>query len=465
MEERAMTAGRSAAIVLVLGGVAAPGFGQTPHAPNTWTPAGPQFSTILSLERNPQAPGTLLAGTYFGGLYRSTDHGFSWRHMDTDFSSRSIFAIAYAPTRAGAIYAGTFRGGVYRSLDDGASWETINAGLTDLDVQAAVVDPFDADHVLVATSNGGVFGSLDAGTTWSRVDAATPPLRGRTIVFDPVRKGVVYLGTIGTGAFRSVDGGASWRSFSDGITAASVLSLRFGAAPAPALYAGTDLGAFKLQDAATTWTSITGTLPGFPVESILPHPTARDAVFAATRGGVFYLTNDEAATAWQLWTPVPMRVLATDPTGSVIHAATIHGGLQATTDIGATWHDANRGIQNLFVGALAVVRNGSTPVVYAGSDFAVHRGVAGAWDTSDQRQGIFDIQADPSNPATLYMGTERAGVWKTSDGGGSWTPAASNIVPAQIYGLAETADGRSLFAATSSGVVRQREQRRRVDAG
>jgi photosystem II stability/assembly factor-like uncharacterized protein len=130
----------------------------------------------------------------------------------------------------------------------------------------------------------------------------------------------------------------------------------------------------------------------------------------------------------------------------------VHGGLQATTTSGTTWVDANWGIQNLFVGALSVVRNGETPIVYAGSDFAVHRGFGGAWDTADQRQGIFDIQADPGNPATLYLGTERSGVWKTENAGQNWTPAATNIVPAQIYGLSQAADGGGLYAATSSGL-------------
>src|SRR5688572_27370413 len=107
---------------------------------NVWTPAGPQFSTVLSMARNPVSAGELLAGLYFGGLYRSSDYGFSWTHVETAFSSRSVFSIAYAAN--GTIYVATFQGGVFRSVDGGASWTEANSGLTDLDVQAVAADPF-----------------------------------------------------------------------------------------------------------------------------------------------------------------------------------------------------------------------------------------------------------------------------------------------------------------------------------
>ena len=94
-------------LVLAAGG-ASQAAGQVPA--NTWSPAGPQFSTVLALERDPGNPAELLAGVYFGGLYRSTDYGFTWAHLATQFSSRSIFSIAR--TGSGTIYVATFQGGV-----------------------------------------------------------------------------------------------------------------------------------------------------------------------------------------------------------------------------------------------------------------------------------------------------------------------------------------------------------------
>ena len=423
---------------------------QTPN--NVWTPAGPQYSTVLSMARNPASPGQLLAGLYFGGLYRSSDYGFSWTHVDAEFSSRSVFSIAYGAD--GTIYVATFQGGVFRSVDGGASWTEANSGLTDLDVQAVAVDPFNAQVVLAATSNGGIFRTVNGGEAWTPLTQQDAQVRGKVIAFHPTIANLVYLGTIGHGAMRSVDGGQTFEPFSAGLTAASVLSLRFGAPPSRELYASTDNGAFKLRGGAAEWTDITGDLPPYPLSDLLPHPTLEHLTFAATLVGVFVMPDDEAPAAWIGWTTTPTRILATDPTGSVYHAGSIHGGLQATVDFGQQWYQANTGIQNVFIGALSVVDGGSYgPVVFAGSDFAIHRSAFGAWETFfDQKQGIFDIQPDPTMPGTLYAGTERSGVWKSTDWGTSWAPSSTNIVPAQIFSLAQSADGKTLFAGTSSGL-------------
>ena len=385
-------------------------------------------------------------------LYRSSDHGYSWQHVDTDFSSQSIFSIAYAAT--GTIYLGIFHSGVYRSADQGRTWSPVNDRLTDLDVQAVAVDPFNPNVVLAATSIGGVFRSGTGGGDWERVDAETPALQGKAIAFDPARQGVVYLGTIGQGAFRSMDGGLTFQPFNGGMSAATVVSLRFGAPPSRELYAATDNGAFKLPRDGAAWTNITGNLPPFPLNDLLPHPLVEHMVLAGTLVGVFVVPNDDIGTNWFNWTDLPTRVLSADPIGTVFHAASIHGGLQATTDFGRTWSQANAGIQNLFVGALAVVDGGSLgPLLFAGSDSAVHRRMSGVWETFfDQKQGVFDIQADPATRGTLYLGSERTGVWKSTDGGAGWVPSSSNLVPAQVYSLAQSADGRTLYAATSSGL-------------
>ena len=419
---------------------------------NVWQPSGPQFSTVLALERNPAAPNELLAGAYFGGLYKSTDYGFTWTHVDSAFSSRSIFSIAYAPDQTA--YVGTFQGGVFRSRDGGTTWTAVNNGLTNLDVQAVAVSPLDSSLLLAATSNGGVFRSADAGGSWTRVDTAAHALRGKAIAFHPAQAGVVFLGTIGEGAFRSVDGGQTFGPFNDGITSASVLSLRFGAAPSHVLYASSDFGAYTLATNATTWTDVTGNLPPYPVSDLLPHPVIEHMAVAATLVGAFVATDTSTSANWVGWTTLPTRVLAADPTGTVFHAGSIHGGLQATVDFGQTWYQANWGIQNLFVGALGVVDAGSIgPVVFAGSDFAVHRGAFDTWETFfDQKQGVFDIQPVPGAPGSLYIGTERSGVWKTTDWGTSWQPSSTNLVPAQIYSLGQAADGQTLFAGTSSGL-------------
>jgi photosystem II stability/assembly factor-like uncharacterized protein len=440
-----------AAVLAVFGSAAVSAAGQ--GDPNQWAPIGPRFSTVLALEHDPFQSSVMLAGTYFGGVYRSSDYGFSWTPVATDFSSASIFSIAFDPVTAGVIYVGTFQSGVFKSSDGGQHWSAINRGLTDLEVQVVAVDRFDSSTLIAATSNGGLFRSTNGGNDWSGVDDAGLGLRGRTIAFDPVRPGVVYLGTIGRGALKSLDHGVTWTSLNAGMRGTSVLSLRFSPASRHSLYAATDNGAYKLLDGASSWTDISFDLPPYPVSDLLPHPTVDNMAFAATIVGDFVMSDDEHATAWTPWDLTPTRLLAVDPSGAVFHRADIHGALDATLDFGANWYQANLGIQNAFIGSLATVAGSSGPIVYAGSDIAVHRNAGFGWETPfDQKQGVFDIQPDPVDANTLYIGTERGGVWKTVDAGANWFPSAGNIVPAQVFALAQSADAKTLIAGTSSGL-------------
>jgi photosystem II stability/assembly factor-like uncharacterized protein len=422
---------------------------------NTWQPVGPTFSTVLTFERHPQNPAVLLAGVYFGGLYRSTDYGFTWTHVPTDFSTRSIFALAYDPQQPATVYAGTFQAGIFKSTDGGSTWTAINTGLPNLDIQAIAVDPFNSSTLIAATSDSGIFRSTDAGATWARVDTASPALRGKAVQFDRTRSGVIYVGTIGQGVYRSGNGGTSFVPFSGGLPATtSILSLRFSSASDHALYASADNGVFTLADAASSWTPLTYDLPPYPVSDLLPHPTIPHMSIAATLVGVFLMPDDRVASPhWIGWHTQPTRTLTADPTGTVFHAASIHAGLIATADFGMNWYPANTGIQNLFAGALALTHIAGEQKLFVGSDFAVHRSVNGQWDvTTDLKQAVFDIQVDPTNPQTLYIGTEHGAVWKSTNAGASWVPTSENIVPAQIFDVTQGADGALLFAATTSGL-------------
>jgi photosystem II stability/assembly factor-like uncharacterized protein len=419
---------------------------------NRWAPIGPQASTVLAFAYDPFSPGVLFAGTYFGGLYRSADYGFSFTPITSDFSSRSVNAIAFDPAHAGTIYVGTFQGGVYKSSDSGATWAAINSGLTALDVQTIAIDPANPSVVLAGSSSGGVFRSADAGSSWARVDTASPPLQAQAIAFDPLHTGTVYLGTIGSGLFQSTDAGATWTAAGNGLPA-GVSVLRLRSSTLDVWYAGTDHGIYRRAAGDAAWRDITGNVPVVPVDDVLPRPGQPRTIVVATVLGTYVLDDDSvAAPSWRLWTALPSRTLAVDPNGYVFHVAAIHGDVQATADFGQHWYSATSGFQNVFVGALAVVDNG-VPIVYAGSDTAVHRNASGAWDAPfDQKQGIFDIQADPGDPNTLYIGTEHSGVWKTTDAGATWNTASSDIVPANVNAIAESADGNTLYAATSSGL-------------
>ena len=422
-----------------------------------WSAIGPAASTVLSLQSDPSQPSTMLAGTYFGGLYRSNDFGNSWQHVTTEFSTRSVFAIAYDPTVIGTIYIGTFQGGLYKSVDGGLSWVRKSNGLPVDSIQTIAVSPSDSRLVLAGASDGGIYRSTDYGATWTRTDDGSRDLRGQSIVFDPTRPGTAYVGTVGRGVFRSTDSGATWETFSSGLDAANVLSLRIDRPTGSQLYAATNDGIYKLTLGASLWRNITHNLQVPTINDILPHPLYPGLTLAASNWGVFVIVNDEAGE-WLLWSDLPTGVLSADPTATIFHAAKLHGGLWATTDFARTWSRVDRGIQNLFVGAFAGIPIGTESVLFAGTDFGIHHTAPTGWvQVLEPNQTVFDIERHPTQPMTMFMGTETGGVWKSTDAGQTWKASGTGIVPRQVHAITETADGTTLLGGTSSGVYVSRD--------
>ena len=424
------------------------------QAPDVWTALGPAGATIFALERDPLDPRVLLAGTYFGGLYRSADNGSTWANVPAPFASEAIFSVQFDPQRSGTIYVGTFGGGVFRSMDGGRSWIERNDGLQSREVQAVALDPFNSRHLLVATSRG-IYQSSTAGDSWTPTSATE--LLGRSLAFDPQVRGLVYVGTLGRAVHVSIDNGITWQRATSKMKDSNVLSLKYDGAFT--LYAATTDGIYQLRKGQSEWEDITGNLNRANLFYVLPHPTRPDMQFAAADTGVFVRNGGE----WTRWSELPTRLLLTDPTGEVVYASAVNsGGLRVTADKGKNWVERNEGFQNIFVGAIAGTERSGQSVIHAGSDFGVFSAAASANTWSRQPgfgEAIFALTSG-RGPGTLYAGTERAGVWKSTDYGDSWRSISSGMVPPQVYSLAQGFGAAKdvLYAGTSTGIYVSRDR-------
>lgn len=417
----------------------------------TWTPIGPTHATIFSLVRDPFDGQTFLAGTYFGGVYRTTDRGASWAHVPGALATASVFAVAFDASTPGVVYAGTYGEGVYKSLDGGLTWAPRNVGLTDLTVQAVAVDPFDGSRV-IALTNAGPFLSADGAATWI---ASTTAVSGQALAFDPNTQGQVFLGSQDDGVYRSQDGGATFLPFNAGMTGMSVLTLSFDQQHGAVLFAGTsDRFAYKLLPGATVWTDITGSLPQAPVHAMVTLPGNADVVYLASGEGTF-LSPDQGVN-WYRSLARPSRVLATDEYGFATLAGTLDDGLFATIDMGASWFETGAGLQNVFVGAMTAVASAGQTRLYVATEHGVSAGSGdpAGWSQSAESPGLVqDLVASPADPDVLYASTERDGIWKTTDGGLTWMRASNGLVPAKILSLSSSpAAPHRVFAGTTSGL-------------
>jgi hypothetical protein len=67
---------------------------------------------------------------------------------------------------------------------------------------------------------------------------------------------------------------------------------------------------------------------------------------------------------------------------------------------------------------------------------------------------ITEIVVDPTSPSTMYVATAGGGVWKTVDGGVTWSPKSDKEVSLAIGALAMApSDSNRLYAGTGEGNI------------
>ncbi len=219
---------------------------------------------------------------------------------------------------------------------------------------------------------------------------------------------VYYAGAASGGIFKTDDGGATWSPIFDGQPVASIGSLAVAPSNPDIVWAGTgetwirshiSLGAgmYKSTDAGRTWT-LMGLEKTGRIGRIVIDPHDPDVVFAAALG--------------HSYGPQPDR------------------GLYRTTDGGRTWQKV------LFV---------------------------------DENTGCSDIAMDPNNPRILFAGMWQfvihtwaqesggpgSGLFRSTDGGTTWTRLAGHGLPEQEVGkiglAIATSDSSRVYALIETG--------------
>jgi photosystem II stability/assembly factor-like uncharacterized protein len=120
----------------------------------------------------------IFAATQGDGMLMSTDGGKSWTNasgfVNGALPTKQVFAVAVDPrsgdsyagsnsaTFHGAVYAGTDQG-LYKSTDGGQSWNHLQLNT---DVAALALEPADPRSIVAANLKGQVFRSPDRGVTW-----------------------------------------------------------------------------------------------------------------------------------------------------------------------------------------------------------------------------------------------------------------------------------------------------------
>jgi photosystem II stability/assembly factor-like uncharacterized protein len=196
-------------------------------------PLGLDGRSVTALHASDDA---LLAGTYGDGLWRSSDGGRAWEHIEAGLSASTFRFLD------GGL-AGTEPARLFRSSDGGRRWEELD-GITRIPGHERWFLPYSpragaarnayvsGDRLLVAVEVAGLLRSDDGGDTW-----VCEPVVGdedvHNVTGHPDDRDLVYV-SLGTasltrpgerhgGIARSRDGGRTWEKVETDYTRATIV--------------------------------------------------------------------------------------------------------------------------------------------------------------------------------------------------------------------------------------------------
>jgi uncharacterized repeat protein (TIGR01451 family) len=273
-----------------------------------------------------------------------------------------------------------------------------------------------------AIAAGGFYRSQNAGVSWTLIksDFLNAP---QGLAIDPSDATRVYVVAPNyPGLYMSTDGGASIAAVATLPTAVTSPWQVAVSANGATLYVNSGLRIFRSTDRAGTWTERTavGNFAQGQVWTLAIDPSDANTVYAialtSATGSTTLVTHDGAMT-WQPLT-VGDESTTSQPRDLAVNAANPNQ-IWTAHDSGV-WVSNNKGVN---------------------------------W-TNVSAAGTSTIAMDPSRPATLYAGTLFGQVFRTTDGGTTWTDVTGNSTVGQFSTIAfDPVQSTHLLVGGTNGVA------------
>ncbi len=342
------------------------------------------------------------------GLWHTHDGGDNWKERNKGFIGSEVVDIVKASD--GTIYAGTYTLGMFKSTDDGQSWTFASYNLENPYVMVVAVHPTDPETIFV-TTNGGIYASHDGALTWERIGKSffgesefwTDISHFHGIVIDHTDPNRIYIGgggdqytPKGSGIIISRDGGKTWKESNTGfVTDVHVSKIIINRNNTSIVYAttqgatefqektGTGHGVFRSSDYGETWHQINGNLSTLEINTLALDPN-EDIIYIGTDDMGLFKSTDGGSTWDSLSIPgLPENYgigdIIVDPTDSkkifvgivdYFRLSFDRGllgdyGVYVSDDGGKTWNEFNQGLRHK--GAYALELDEENRILYIGT--------------------------------------------------------------------------------------------------
>lgn len=411
----------------------------------------------------------LKAGRNALGVFveRTIDGGRNWTRSQSDLGSGAGIQLRRSSSNSQIAIAGTDQG-LYKSSDGGSTWSRLSVNGVNNAVTAVAIDPSDAATFYIAAADG-VKRSRDGGLTWTTASSGLVRRVMRDVKASPVSSDEIAIASA-EGPFLSRTKGDTWTKSTPGMGQVSARRLGISGADANLYFAGTDDAVYRSANRGVTWTRVDGGVAtGFPVMALEADPfDARYALFSLSGSRGTYRSTDGGLTfasanvGLPYGTPNDLSFARDVAHAGRVFVALTNDGLYRSEDRGANW--SALGLNGQTVRAVEPAASDSNFVYAAGATLMYFFDPAiGTWQaaTTGPANPILCLAVDANNKLVAYAGADHpgtagntGGVYKTTDGGRTWTRLAGILDQLDVVALAaHPRTSNIVWAATDNGGV------------
>ncbi len=367
-----------------------------------------------------------------------------------------IGCIGFHPTTANTFWIGTPAGGLWKTTDGGATWSTNTDNNPILGVSDIAIDPNTPNTMYIATGDAdmgslssltggywgdtksvGVLKSTDGGATWNQTGMnftvqATKLIR--RLLICPTNSNVL-IAACSDGIYRTNDAGATWTNTQAG----HFIDIAFNPGNPAIFYAAQwdntgNAQIFTSQDTANTFTQTSAfsgvgriSLGVTPSHPHLVHALCSNASTRAFAG--IYASHDDGATFSSLFASGGTNVLSSSFDGS---------GADGQGEYDLTYLMSPTDSLNIFLGGVNTWKS---------TDGGVTWNINTMWtaNSGQNPNSVITVHADkhfmandPLTAGTIYQ-TNDGGIYKSTDGGTTWSDLSNGLAISQVYRIGTSA--------------------------